>query len=232
MKGCRVIWQPARFGSERCLCAGSSPVAPTKIFFKVIIMGFKLTKEEVQKRIDLTFKERVKIISNYKNTSEPIELLCEDCGHQWKSPFRNISSYDTHRCPNCREKEIKTGKWVKCAFCGKEIYRSKEKYSRNETGYFYCSYDCGNKHKNQIRKENGEWDDSKNYRKIAFEAYPHYCAVCGWNEDERILEVHHKDENHSNHELQNLCILCPTCHRKITLGYYELTKEYKLINKK
>jgi len=57
----------------------------------------------------------------------------------------------------------------------------------------------------------------------------HKCAVCGWAEDERILEVHHKDEDRSNNALDNLIILCPTCHRKITLGYYKLTEDYKLI---
>lgn len=87
---------------------------------------------------------------------------------------------------------------------------------------FIVVEDVGNLHKNQIRKDSGEWDLSKNYRLRAFETYEHKCLVCGWNEDERILEVHHKDENHDNNDINNLCILCPTCHRKITLHYYKL----------
>ena len=39
-------------------------------------------------------------------------------------------------------------------------------------------------------------------------------------EDDEI--VHHIDENREHNELNNLTILCPTCHRKITLGYYKL----------
>jgi hypothetical protein len=54
------------------------------------------------------------------------------------------------------------------------------------------------------------------------------CAVCGYDEDVRILEVHHKDEDHSNNDLNNLCILCPNCHRKITLHYYYLTEDFTL----
>ena len=55
--------------------------------------------------------------------------------------------------------------------------------------------------------------------------------VCGWDEDERILEVHHLDENREHNDISNLSILCPTCHRKITLGYYVLTNDFKLVKK-
>ena len=67
------------------------------------------------------------------------------------------------------------------------------------------------------------------YRKIAFNDYEHKCAVCGWNEDERILEVHHIDSNRENNEIDNLIILCPTCHRKITLHYYKLIDRELLV---
>ena len=73
------------------------------------------------------------------------------------------------------------------------------------------------------------WKDSQNYRLKAFENFKHQCAVCGWDEDERLLEVHHIDSNRSNNELDNLCILCVLCHRKISLGYYSLDiTEWKL----
>ena len=39
------------------------------------------------------------------------------------------------------------------------------------------------------------------YRDNAFEAYEHKCVVCGYSEDERVLEVHHKDEDRSNNTL-------------------------------
>lgn len=51
-----------------------------------------------------------------------------------------------------------------------------------------------------------------------------------WREDERILEVHHIDENRSNNEITNLIILCPICHRYISLSIYtlsELKNKYK-----
>ena len=63
------------------------------------------------------------------------------------------------------------------------------------------------------------------------EFYEHKCMCCGWDEDDRILEVHHIDENRKNSHISNLCLLCPTCHRKITLGYYKLNLETKELDK-
>ena len=43
------------------------------------------------------------------------------------------------------------------------------------------------------------------------------CPFCG-NKDVDHFQVHHIDENPSNNELDNLLMLCPTCHSKITKG--------------
>lgn len=43
----------------------------------------------------------------------------------------------------------------------------------------------------------------------------HKCELCGltkWQERKIPLELHHKDGNHFNNELDNLLILCPNCH--------------------
>ena len=41
------------------------------------------------------------------------------------------------------------------------------------------------------------------------------CEICGvliWQGVELPLELHHKDGNHFNNDLENLQILCPNCH--------------------
>lgn len=41
------------------------------------------------------------------------------------------------------------------------------------------------------------------------------CEICGlsiWQKQPIPLELHHKDGNHYNNELENLIILCPNCH--------------------
>ncbi|WP_199758353.1 HNH endonuclease [Flavobacterium microcysteis] len=43
------------------------------------------------------------------------------------------------------------------------------------------------------------------------------CPLCP-NEDVGHFEIHHIDENPENNNLENLLMLCPTCHSKITKG--------------
>ena len=192
-------------------------------------MRVKLTQEKVKERIQLNFKQNVQMVGEYKNRRANISLQCLDCGYKWDITAGYVLYGDNHECPNCG-KHHQQENVVVCANCGKELIRSSSKIKSNASGNFYCSKQCGNQHKNNIRKENGEWDNSATtYRKRAFESYEHKCCVCGWGEDERILEVHHIDQNRTNNFIDNLCILCPTCHRKITLNYYKLTKDFQLI---
>ncbi len=51
-----------------------------------------------------------------------------------------------------------------------------------------------------------------NYRKLAFGHYPPICAFCGLGIPE-VLEVAHVDGDRSNNDIDNLVILCPTCHK-------------------
>lgn len=192
-------------------------------------MSNHLTQQEVATRIKSIYVENVILTSDYKNRREKITLKCLDCDHVWSATGQNVLyplKVDSKHCPNCRSS--KNGKIFHCKYCDKEIYRTQYQIVKNKSGFWYCSRECGNLHKNQLQEESGQWSNTSNYRKTAFKLYPHICSVCGWKEDERILEVHHIDENRKNNQGENLCILCPTCHRKITLKYYIL-QNHKLI---
>ena len=194
-------------------------------------MGKRLTQAEAEQRVSRFFEQDVVLVSKYISKREPVELLCRDCGYKWSTSAQTViyigdSAY-THHCPNCGMHAKKRVKVV-CAYCGKEIERHPSDIEKNSSGHFYCSRECGNRHKNDLRKQSGEWEEgSTNYRNRAMETYEHKCFCCGWNEDERILEAHHVDENRANNKVSNLRLLCPTCHRKITLGYYKLDLENK-----
>lgn len=190
-------------------------------------MGKGLSLDQVNETIKNNFVQNVEALK-YTNRRSPITLHCLECNFIWEAQAQSVLYSGNHHCPNCNgPKKIQ----YTCAYCGKTILRSPSEIKASKSGYHYCSRECGNRHKNQIRLLNGEWDSSLNYRLKAFQAFPHKCAVCGWSEDERILEVHHKDEHRENNTIDNLCILCPTCHRKITLGYYILTDNFQLIAK-
>lgn len=201
-------------------------------------MGRSLTREEVYQRIKEGFQQNVELIGEYKNKRTPVQLHCWDCNHTWEVLAQSVLYLDKnrvktfHQCPNCginAKKRI----LVKCAYCGKEIERTPSDIEASKTGLFYCSRECGNKHKNDLRKASGEWEEgSSNYRARALETYENKCFCCGWDEDARILEAHHLDEDRANNKVSNLRLLCPTCHRKITLGYYYLDLEnHKLVAK-
>ena len=53
-----------------------------------------------------------------------------------------------------------------------------------------------------------------NYRKIAFETYESICAYCGFG-IQAVLEVAHIDSDRRNNSVDNLVILCPTCHKML-----------------
>jgi predicted restriction endonuclease len=57
-----------------------------------------------------------------------------------------------------------------------------------------------------------------NYRKLAFAHYHDrlFCAHCGFGIPE-VLEVAHLDGCRQNNDVQNLVLLCPTCHKMLDL---------------
>lgn len=54
------------------------------------------------------------------------------------------------------------------------------------------------------------------YRKLAFERYAPICVFCGFG-IEAVLEVAHIDCDPANCNIDNLAILCPTCHRMLDI---------------
>lgn len=174
-----------------------------------------------EERIIELCHQKIELVSKYLSKRKDITLRCLECDHIWTTKAQNVMTRKYY-CPHCGRPNRKQRIVLPCSYCGKEIERTPSEINSSKTGLFYCDRTCGNLHKNKIREASGEWEDSKNYRKKAYDFYGHFCSICLWDEDDRILEVHHIDENRENNNLENLRILCPTCHRKITLGYYLL----------
>lgn len=192
----------------------------------------KISQEEASNRILKHYDNNAKLISIYKNKRSNVLVKCLLCGHQWSVYAQNIinkNSIKKGKCPNCLFGERQVVFRKKCETCGKELERTSNQIKRNKSGYFYCSPQCGNIHKNIMRHQSEDWlNNSQNYRLKAFNLYEHKCDICGWDEDKRILEVHHIDENRENNTPKNLIILCPNCHKYLTLHIYTL-KELRMM---
>ena len=54
------------------------------------------------------------------------------------------------------------------------------------------------------------------YQRKAYEEYGKKCSICGQIEGQ--IDVHHKDKNRKNNKLENLNVLCASCHRRLHKG--------------
>lgn len=55
------------------------------------------------------------------------------------------------------------------------------------------------------------------FQQICYKNYLEKCCLCGWNKAN--LDVNHINGNrHTDNSPENLCFLCPNCHREFTLG--------------
>lgn len=105
---------------------------------------------------------------------------------------------------------------VTCANCSKEFYKSASKLKKSKSGLFFCSRAC----KDSAQRLDGlkelhlpHYGNGKSsYRIIAFRLLPNKCSTCGYDKHPEVLQVHHKDRNRENNSIENLEILCPTCH--------------------
>lgn len=77
-----------------------------------------------------------------------------------------------------------------------------------------CSYACSNRYFRSGRN-NPNWKD-ETYRTTCFEKHEKKCVVCG---EDKIVAVHHMNENKKDNSLLNLVPLCPTHHQYIHSRY-------------
>lgn len=98
-------------------------------------------------------------------------------------------------------------KEIPCVVCGTPILASANAKT--------CSRACANKNRTGIRYKIGRPKDKvKDERALKLRLIASrgtVCERCGYNKRE-ILNVHHKDRNHGNNDMDNLELLCPNCH--------------------
>ena len=208
-------------------------------------MSNKLTLEQIKEKVFKNTLETCDYISGYKTVDSTIKLKCRKHNYEFETKWENVKrSNRAHNvCPFCIQEDkekIKKDNYteVECAYCHKKFLKLKSRLKNSKSGLYFCCrehkdlaqrLDSG-KEFNILRPDHyGKISDNK-YRENAFRRYEHKCAICGYNEEPKILQVHHIDENRQNNNIDNLIILCPNCHAKITYGDYILKDRKFLIN--
>lgn len=206
-----------------------------------------MTIEKLDQKIFSNTLNTCHYIKGYINSNSIITLHCEIHNYDFETKYENVSRDNRkhHVCPICQQedRDLKNSdKWTEviCAYCNQKFKKRISKLEDSKSGLYFCCrehkdlaqrIDSGQDFNDMRPDHYGSIVSGSSYRKIAFRNYPHKCAICGWNEDEDILQVHHIDENRSNAKLENLIILCPTCHQKLTIGKYELIGREKIVLK-
>lgn len=105
---------------------------------------------------------------------------------------------------------------IKCATCGKDVEKWPSQIKKSKTGNMYCSRKCSTIKNNTLFKK---WENHPRYRtgiaayrKIKLDSVKELkCEKCGFD-NPLALEVHHKDNNRKNNNIENLELLCCNCH--------------------
>ncbi len=106
----------------------------------------------------------------------------------------------------------------KCAQCHGEFYRNSSKQKNSKSGLHFCNRICKEKAQRiggikAIQPDHYGTGGSRNYyRALALRHYPHECNRCSYSRCLSVIEVHHKDRDRSNNQLENLELLCRNCH--------------------
>lgn len=94
-----------------------------------------------------------------------------------------------------------------CIVCGTPILAKFNKKT--------CSRSCANKHRAGIKYNLNRPKDKVKYQRglklRLLKERGNKCQRCGYDKYE-ILQVHHKDRDHTNNNLENLELICPNCH--------------------
>ena len=92
-----------------------------------------------------------------------------------------------------------------------EVCESPIKDYRHSKGT--CSHSCSNKFFKHLRNKP---DTYTRYTTICWENHKKECIVCGEN---KIVAVHHYNDNHNDNSIENLVPLCPTHHQYVHSRY-------------
>ena len=136
-------------------------------------------------------------------------IRCTSCNKdikKWNYEIALIKDKNAYICKHCQNTKAKETR--ECPVCKKEfnVYKREKKKT--------CSRSCSNKYF-RVGEGNGNWKQDT-YRSTCFLYHKKKCVIC--NED-KIVSVHHYNEDHNDNRPENLVPLCPTHHQYVHSGF-------------
>lgn len=124
----------------------------------------------------------------------------------YRRPFQiKINNGRVYCSPHCYS--ISLRKEIPCVVCGRLILSGLNKKT--------CNRSCANKLRTGIKYHIGcPRDKVKSQQALKIRLLNdrgNICERCGYSKYE-ILQVHHKDRDRNNNDLENLELICPNCH--------------------
>jgi hypothetical protein len=151
--------------------------------------------------------ERI-LIKESETISEAIIKIYGYYNGRTKKFFDELVIKNGINISHLKKRKVKYNVGVKkCPVCEK-LFKTKVGHKDEKTT---CSHACSNTHF-RSGTSNPNWketNENTKYRRICFENHKKECIICGEN---KIVAVHHYDENKTNNNPENLIPLCPTHH--------------------
>ena len=145
---------------------------------------------------------------------------CVICETTFWIPKNQIPKRNTCSA-KCRGENDRKREEVQCAFCHRSFERVVNRIIISKSGLHFCDRKCKDAAQcieSNIITYSHYTDGNRVYRSRAFRAYGKICNQCKYDEDERMLDVDHKDNDRKNGAILNLQVLCLWCHGLKTRG--------------
>ena len=111
---------------------------------------------------------------------------------------------------------------VVCSCCGVNFtVKEREKQFPIKDKYF-CSRKCSNSIGGKAKSDKYHYDEVAHYTTVAWRYHERKCLVCG---EDKVVAVHHYNENHKDNRPENLVPLCPTHHHYMHSKHKTLIEE-------
>jgi len=150
------------------------------------------------------------------------ERLCKSNPHRQSVQIdaAREKAYKKYACTHCAVEFCLTGlkKHEKCCKSNPQVIEDMGKNCPVCDVHFIstsvtCSHSCSNTFFSHLRNKPENYN---NYRTICFKQHKKECIICGEN---KIVAVHHMNENHDDNSPENLIPLCPTHHQYMHSKY-------------